>query len=221
MARPRSFDADQALDAAIACFWSRGLEATSVRDLAERMGIQGPSLYNAFGDKRALFVRAIERYATRTMRERFARFEQQYDPKIAIRAFVQDVIERSINDPQCRGCLLVNSALEVAPHDTELRARIVGYLEEITDFFRRNIAAAQATGQVPRAVDVADTARLLFGVVLGMRILARTSPSRALLEGMARPALALLDRNRPRPQRDLDGQVSKKKRRGRPHISSR
>jgi TetR/AcrR family transcriptional repressor of nem operon len=220
VARPKSFDEDQALDAAIACFWSRGLEATSVRDLAERMGIQGPSLYNAFGDKRALFVRAIERYATRTMRERFARFEQQHDPKTAIRAFVQDVIERSINDPQCRGCLLVNSALEVAPHDTELRARIAGYLEEITDFFRRNIAAAQATGQVPRAVDVADTARLLFGVVLGMRILARTSPNRALLEGMARPALALLDRNRRGPQRDLDGEVSKRRRR-RPHISPR
>lgn len=78
VARPRTFDGDKVLDAAIACFWSRGLEATSVRDLAEHMGIRGPSLYNAFGDKRALFARALERYATRTMRERITR---QHGPR--------------------------------------------------------------------------------------------------------------------------------------------
>jgi TetR/AcrR family transcriptional repressor of nem operon len=149
VARPRSFDEDKALDAAIACFWSRGLEATSVRDLAEHMGIQGPSLYNAFGDKRTLFARALERYATRTMRERIARLEGQHDPKKAIRTFVQDAIERSVADRHRCGCLLVNSALEVAPHDTELRARIAAYLEEIATFFRRNIAAAQAAGTIP------------------------------------------------------------------------
>jgi TetR/AcrR family transcriptional repressor of nem operon len=87
----------------------------------------------------------------------------------------------------------VNSALEVAPHDVELRARIAAYLEEIATFFRCNIAAAQAAGTVPHTVNGEDAARLLFGVVLGIRVLARTNPDRALLEGMARPALALLD----------------------------
>ncbi|KAB2920280.1 MAG: TetR/AcrR family transcriptional regulator [Hyphomicrobiaceae bacterium] len=193
MARPRSFDEDKALDAAIACFWSRGLEATSVRDLAERMGIQGPSLYNAFGDKRALFARALERYATRTMRERIARFERLNDPKVAICTFIQDAIERSVCDPHRRGCLLVNSALEVAPHDKQLRTRIAAYLDEIAAFFRRNIAAAQAAGMTPETLDQADTARLLLGVLLGIRVLARANPDRALLEGVAGPALALLD----------------------------
>lgn len=203
MARPRSFDEDRALDAAIDCFWSRGLEATSVRDLAERMGIQGPSLYNAFGDKRTVFARALERYAARTMRERIARLEGRHDPKTAIRTFVQDAIERSVADRRRCGCLLVNSALEVAPHDAELRARIAGYLEEIAAFFRRNIAAAQAEGTVPLTANGEDAARLLFGVVLSIRVLARTNPDRALLEGMARPALALLDRPGRRARRNL------------------
>jgi TetR/AcrR family transcriptional repressor of nem operon len=101
------------------------------------------------------------------------------------------------------GCLLVNSALEVAPHDTELRTRIAAYLEEIAAFFRRNIAAAQAAGTIPPTVNGEDTARLLFGVVLGIRVLARTNPDRALLQGMARPALALLDRARHRAQGNL------------------
>ena len=63
VARPRSFDEVSALDAAVACFWDRGYSATSVRDLSAEMGISGPSLYNAFGDKRALFCKALERTA--------------------------------------------------------------------------------------------------------------------------------------------------------------
>ncbi len=193
MGRPRSFDEDKALDAAIACFWRRGLETTSVRDLADRMGIQGPSLYNAFGDKRALFARALERYATHTMRERIARLERQHDAKTAIRMFIHEAIERSVSDPHRRGCLLVNSALEVAPHDIELRASITAYLEEIAAFFRRSIRSAQTARTVPANLDGDDTARLLLGVLLGIRVLARANPDRALLEGVARPALALLD----------------------------
>jgi AcrR family transcriptional regulator len=67
MARPREFDETAALEAAIACFWSRGYEATSVRDLAENMGLSAPSLYNAYGDKHALFVKALERYLDHSM----------------------------------------------------------------------------------------------------------------------------------------------------------
>ena len=109
-----------------------------------------------------------------------------------------------LSDPHRRGCLLVNSALEVAPHDAELRVRIAAYLDEIAAFFRRNITAAQKAGAVPPSVDGADTASLLLGVVLGIRVLARTNPDRALLEGVARPALALLDGRRPRTRRSFN-----------------
>jgi TetR/AcrR family transcriptional repressor of nem operon len=74
MARLKAFNEDRALDAAVDCFWMRGYEATSVRDLAEAMGIGGTSLYNAYGDKRALFQRSLERYAERSM-ERIARLK--------------------------------------------------------------------------------------------------------------------------------------------------
>ena len=208
MARPRTFDEDEVLDSAIECFWSRGLEATSVRDLAEHMGLHGPSLYNAFGDKRTLFARALQRYATRNMRERIARLERRHQPKAAVCAFLHEVIERSVADPHRRGCLLVNSALEVAPHDKELRAHIAAYLEEIAAFFRRSIHAAQAAGEVPTRLDGDDTAKLLLGVLLGIRVLARTNPDRALLEGVARPALALLDLPRP-PARTTPRQGSR------------
>jgi len=193
MARPREFDEGTVLDAAMGCFWQDGYEATSVRDLAARMGITSTSLYNAFGDKRSLFRKVLERYAECSTRARIARLESTLAPKQAVRAFLTAIVERSLDDRDRRGCLLVNSALEVAPHDPELGAAVADRLGEIEAFFRRSISAAQTEGSVPPDRDPKDIARLLLGVTLGVRVLARSQPSRALLEGVARPALALLD----------------------------
>lgn len=193
MARPREFDEAAALDAAMNCFWQDGYQATSVRDLAARMGIAGPSLYNAFGDKRALFRLALQRYAERSMRRRIADLETTLPPREAIRAFVLSVVERSLDDRDRRGCFLVNSALDVAPHDPELGQEIAARLSEIEAFFRRSVVAAQRDGSVPADRDPEDHARLLLGVILGVRVLARSNPQRELLEGVVRPALALLD----------------------------
>jgi len=193
MARPREFDEATALEAAIECFWHRGYEATSVRDLADKMGISAPSLYNAYGDKHALFVQALEHYLDHSARALIKRLESSLPPKQAIRRFIEEIIERSVNDRERRGCFLINSALEVAPHDRELGAFIADRLTEIEAFFYRSIKRAQAEGTVPRNIAAKDVARLLLGVLLGIRVLARSKPERSLLEGVARPALALLD----------------------------
>ena len=193
MARPREFDEATALEAAIECFWHRGYEATSVRDLADKMGISGPSLYNAYGDKRALFAQALEHYVDHSSRALIKRLETSLPPKQAVRRFIEEIIDRSVNDAERRGCFLINSALEVAPHDRQLGALVADRLAEIEAFFYRSIKAAQAKGAVPRNRVARDLARLLLGVVLGIRVLARSKPERALLQGVARPALALLD----------------------------
>jgi len=194
MARLREFDEDRALDAAVACFWNRGYEATSVRDLAREMGIGGASLYNAFGGKRALFERVLERYADRTTRERIARLEAGHRPREAIRAFLAEVIDRSLKDPDRKGCLLVNSALDVAPHDAELGGVVTDYLEEIRAFFRRNVEAAIKAGEVPPGTDAENLSTHLLGVLMGMRVLSRTGARRRTLEAVVQPALDLLGR---------------------------
>jgi TetR/AcrR family transcriptional repressor of nem operon len=193
VARPREFDEATALEAAIECFWQHGYEATSVRDLAARMGISGPSLYNTYGDKHALFVRALERYLDQSTRARIRRFEDELPPKQAIRGFIAEIIDRSVKDRERRGCFLINSALEVAPHDKRLGALIADRLAEIEAFFYRSIKSAQTEGTVPKDRNAKDIARLLLGVLLGIRVLARSNPERDLLEGVARPALALLN----------------------------
>ena len=193
MARAKEFDEDRAIDAAVDCFWLRGYEATSVRDLAQSMGIGGTSLYNAFGDKRALFALSLERYANRSMRERVRRLEASRQPREAIHAFFAEIIDRSLADRDRKGCLLVNSALDVAPHDKEIGKAVAGYFDEIGAFFRRNIEAARKAGQVPKKIDAEDVSAHLLGVLVGIRVLARTGAKRKVLEAVARPALALLD----------------------------
>jgi len=193
MARLKAFDEDRAIDSAVDCFWARGYEATSVRDLAEAMGIGGASLYNAYGDKRELFIRSLERYANRSMRERVARIEARFEPQQAIGAFLAEIIDRSAKDPDCKGCLLVNSALDVAPHDQEIGRLVAAYLGEIRAFFKRSLLAARQADQVHKRIDAETAAAHLLGVVLGIRVLARTGAKRKLLESVAQPALNLLD----------------------------
>src|SRR5262245_36571756 len=99
MARPREFDEEAVLDAAVQCFWVRGYEATSVRDLIEETGITGASLYNAFGDKRALYEKALGHYVDTSISDRIRRCEK-LEPREAIGAFFAEILKRSIGDRQ-------------------------------------------------------------------------------------------------------------------------
>jgi TetR/AcrR family transcriptional repressor of nem operon len=193
MARPREFDEMAALDAATECFWTRGYDATSTRDLADKMGITGASLYNAFGDKRSLFRLALDRYVKTGFEARVARLEADFPPRMAIRMFFEDVIERSVNDPGRKGCLLVNSALDVGPHDPEFQRLIRKTLTRVEGFFCRCVEAGQRAGTISSAHPAKDYGRMLLAVLLGIRVLARSRPQRELLEGLLRPVATLLD----------------------------
>jgi TetR/AcrR family transcriptional regulator, transcriptional repressor for nem operon len=190
--RPRSFDEEKVLEAAAACFWARGYEATSVRDLSDSMGIAGASLYNAYGDKRALFAAALGQYCNTSMRERIMRIEASTAGIAAIDAFFADIIEKSSTDSERKGCLLVNAALEIAPSDGAFSALISGYFSELRGFFQRNIRAAQANRETPIGICAESYSAHLLCVLMGIRVLARSSPQRHVLEAATRPALQYL-----------------------------
>ena len=194
MARPREFDEATVLEAAMNCFWAQGYELTSVRDLAEQMGITGASLYNAFGDKRSLYRQALRHYLEQTVRDRVARLER-LRPFPAIRTFFDEIVERSVKDRQHRGCMLVNSALELAPYDPEFQKIVAEEMIFIEAFFRRSIEAGQKDGTILAIRPAAELAKLLLSVLLGIRVLARTRPQRDVLEDAAKGVLELLKTN--------------------------
>lgn len=194
MARPREFDEETVLEAMVQCFWSRGFEATSVRDLIEKTGLTGASLYNAFGDKRALYQKALDHYIERSIADRIRRFEE-LPPREAITAFFAEILERSFEDRQHRGCMLMNAALEAAPHDPDFQEIVAGALGRIEAFFHGSVKAGQADGVITRSLSAEDLARYLLGVLAGVRVMARVRPERALLEGAVGTALALLEQS--------------------------
>jgi TetR/AcrR family transcriptional repressor of nem operon len=192
MARPRGFDEHAVLEAASAAFWSKGYEATSTRDLVKSTGLTQPSLYNAFGDKRALYLRALEHYLEHTLRERIERLERTVSPAQGITLFFHEVIERAIADPDKRGCMLVNSALETSSDDEAFRDMVAAEMAQIRDFFHRALVAAQHSGEIATAIPADDAASHLLATLIGIRVLARVTPQYVLLYGAVSPALTLL-----------------------------
>ncbi|CAG9203462.1 TetR family transcriptional regulator [Paraburkholderia tropica] len=192
MGRPREFDETHVLDAACDAFWARGYEATSTRDLVKATGLTQPSLYNAFGDKRALFLRVLDHYLEQSLRERIARHEAAGTPGTAITGFFAETVQRSLDDPAKRGCLMVNSVLEATPDDEALRAALAAEIVQIRDFFLRCVQAGQASGEIAKTVGAQEAAQHLLAVLLGLRVIARIQPERDWLVNAVAPALMLL-----------------------------
>jgi TetR/AcrR family transcriptional repressor of nem operon len=191
MARPREFDEEEVLDAAMQCFWAQGYEATSVKDLIERTGLTAASLYNAFGDKRAMFRTALDHYIERSIGARLQRCET-LPPREAIQSFFDDILRRSLGDRERKGCMIVNSALEIAPHDPEFRETIVHTLKRLESFFLNCVERGQADGTITSSQPAVGLARHLLGVLMGVRVLARVRAERPLLEGVITTALTFL-----------------------------
>jgi TetR/AcrR family transcriptional repressor of nem operon len=192
MARPREFDEAAVLDTAMQCFWAQGYEATSIKDLIERTGLTAASLYNAYGDKRAMYRTALDHYIESSVGARIRRSEA-LPPRKALQSFFDDILRRSLGDREHKGCMLVNSALEMGPHDQEFRGTIVDTLGRLESFFLDCVERGQADGTITAIRPAAELAHHLLGVLMGVRVLARVRPERPLLEGVIGTALASLD----------------------------
>ena len=187
------FDVDEALTEAMRAFWARGYEATSMQDLVACMGINRGSLYATFGDKRALFIQALRRYDAVHRRAWVEALGAAPSAKRAILGAFEAVIASVLKDGARDGCLLVNTALELSPHDPEISEIVREGLAEMEGFFRRMVKNGQAAGEIPADLDAVGTARALLGLFIGLRVLSRSRPEKALLRSIARQASTLLE----------------------------
>ena len=188
----KQFDPDAALDKAMRAFWARGYEATSIQDLVHCMGINRGSLYATFGDKRQLFIRALHRYDSSHRQAWTDALAESQTPKEAILGAFEGAVAAALDDGPKNGCLLVNTALELSPHDAEISAIVADALAEMEAFFRTMIERGQAAGEIPARIDPVDVARTLLGLFVGLRVLARSRPEAPLLRTLATQANALI-----------------------------
>lgn len=188
--RPRRFDTDEALDAAMRLFWARGYEATSMADLVEALGMNRASLYAAFGDKETLYLTVLERYGAKFGEHPFLALATIDDAKEAIGQFLTRTAEHLADPRQPRGCLFTSAIIE-GPQESERVARTVAEgVSRLETALYDKLRHAQSTGALTRDADPRALARYFVGVSQGMSVMAKLSPDPGVVRDIARAAMA-------------------------------
>ena len=146
--RPREFDVDEALDAAMAAFWAKGYEATSLSDLTAATRLHKGSLYQAFGDKHSLFVQSLKRYLQSMRQAKSEILNDAESPLDGLRKVLHRMVEFVDDSPCPMGCLAINTLVELAPHDAEVRDIMLDHIDRMRSSLREVIAEAQAAGEI-------------------------------------------------------------------------
>ncbi|WP_461083424.1 TetR/AcrR family transcriptional regulator [Streptomyces deserti] len=197
MARPRTFDEERALEAAMRTFWEKGYEATSTQDLCEATGLGRSSIYNTFKSKHDLFERALARYLDAMTEAQLAVLDGLERPAVErVRALLARIVE---SEAECRvtagralGCLGVNTVVELAARDPRAAALLERDTARRLAAFRAVMEAGRRDGSITSARDPDALARFLNATVAGLRVSSQGGADRAALEAIAETALDAL-----------------------------
>lgn len=193
LGRPLEFDPDEALDAAIEVFWTRGYEATSVAHLLEAMALSKSSLYQAFGSKQELFERCLARYAGGLS----TRMRTALAERVSGRRFIEETfmaVARTARQPAgAKGCLVANSASELGQREPALAAPVANGLDRFTRVFMEAVRRAQGAGEMPAAADPRALANYLVACMNGLRTMIKAGADRRSAMTTAKLMLKALD----------------------------
>jgi TetR/AcrR family transcriptional repressor of nem operon len=192
MGRPREFDVDAALERAMHVFWSKGYESASLDDLCRATGLGRSSLYAAFGDKHALFLRALVRYEDAAVARLTAALARPLPITEALAAFLSRLIDDIVAGAGRRGCFIGNSAAELPRADREGRAQVQRSLDRVEATLREGLSRACARGEIARDADPVALGRFLTAGIQGLRLVGKAKPDRAVLDDIAATMLRCL-----------------------------
>lgn len=193
MVRPREFDEQQALSSALQVFWEKGFEATSISDLTDRMGIQRPSLYAAFGDKRELFKAALLKYSQLSYSYVQNKLRSKETAREAIRSYFQGIVEGSKGTNTDLGCFCVNTMVELAPHDQALAQITREYQINLSMLLQQTLESGIRSGELSINLNAAAVARALTVSAIGLSVTMKSPPDRSFANQAVEEILSLLD----------------------------
>lgn len=191
--RPRAYDPDAALAAATAAFWRAGYAATSLDALSEATGMNRPSLYGAFGDKRALYLAVLKQYADQAC----LAMDAALKPNRPLREGLKRVFDLALKlyypaDEAPRGCLLIGTAATEATHDEAVRAVLNESLRRFDQAFEQRFRHAVTSGELPADADPLMLSRLASAVLHSLALRARAGDRRSELAATAAAGIALI-----------------------------
>lgn len=177
----RQFNVDEAREKAKALFWARGYEATSMDDLLVHMGINRGSFYATFGSKQDLYTDVLRRYDRQNRREVLEKLAREFGPRHRILALFDGVRQEACGSKGTRGCFLANATMELAAFDKSVAKVVREAYAETEEFFNTAITEGQSRGEIPRDINAREVSRALLGLLLGIRVLARSGAREEVL----------------------------------------
>jgi AcrR family transcriptional regulator len=191
MARPRSFDPDEALDLARDVFWQKGFQGTSLDDITAATGLNKPSLYAAFGDKNALFLKVLDRYHARLVANAERILKEGPAARDAIERWLTGFVPFCSGIKGSRGCLSVNTAADGAADQKAVRKRIERFNRKLEQLLSDRLRVDRA--QFSEAFDPDAAAHAIMAIYLGLMVLAKDAPDAARVRATLNQAVRLLD----------------------------
>lgn len=192
MGRTKAFDEEAALAAAMRLFWKKGYGATSIGDLERAMALKRTSIYNTFGNKRALFQKSLLLYG-RQVEEMLAKIMlESVDCHEAVRRWLTAVIDMQFSEEAPGGCLMILSVLESSQHDQQTKEMASAVLYREQAMLAHRLERGVASGELAPRMDCRAVAAAIAAASAGMVVLAMADYRRAALEEIARASLALL-----------------------------
>jgi TetR/AcrR family transcriptional repressor of nem operon len=192
MARTREFNEDTVLEAAMQLFWEKGYEATSLSDLTARMGIERPSIYSAFGDKKGLFEAALRKYTTSHASRVRAKLQTNASVKEAFRSFFEDVVAEEYSERVNRGCFCINTIVELAPHDEKFEILTREHQMYLSIIFQETIERGIQSGELESGVNAKSLSQALILSLIGLTVLLKSRPERSFVDNAIAVTLTLL-----------------------------
>lgn len=191
--RPRSFDPQEALDSALQVFWKQGFQGASLQELTQAMGLSKPSLYAAFGDKQALYLKALERYVTLLVTRHAACLDEERDGRRAVEAFLRSLAAMLVDPALPGGCFIINGTADCGgaytPEAVEQALRQA--LQGSESLLLARLQQAQRDGQLPVGSEVDSLAELFGSLIAGLAVLAKSGAPAAKLTRVIDAAMVL------------------------------
>ncbi len=192
MARTKEFDEKAVLNKAVDLFWTKGYHATSAQDLVSGLGISRSSLYDTYGDKHSLFVRALKQYRQDRINEVIEMLHRTEDAEEYIRSLFNGIKNQALADTCAKGCFMVNSTVELAPVDAEIAGIVNSILQDFEDALCAAVKKGQDAGVFTMQQSARSLARFLSNVVNGLRVTVKTNTSNKVLDDIVAVSLSVL-----------------------------
>lgn len=193
MVRPREFDEQHALAAAMQVFWEKGYEATSMSDLTTQMGIQRPSLYAAFGGKKELFETVLHKYSDMSLSFIHKRMQNAVSVKEALRLYFQGIIEGVGGSNPDLGCLCMNTMVELAPHDEVFAQITKDFQVKLTEIIQQILETGIRAGELSPSLNAVAISRLLTISAIGLSVTMKSRPERSYVDSVVTEILTVLE----------------------------